>query len=175
VIQPPWILVDEALVHLGARRERAAREAPHLGQRAVQLDDAPAAGGVVQPIHVLRDDAGESPAALERGEREVGGVRARAREPHPPRGRARPVALPNLGAAQIGVMLDRVPRSGAALAPIIGDSRLGAAAGARERHEAPAGQEVDQRRERAIHGSPYFYRAQRPCNPRRAMVVLSAP
>ena len=51
------VLGDEALVHVRARLDGAAGEAAHVRERAVQLDDAAAARGVVQAIHVLRDDA----------------------------------------------------------------------------------------------------------------------
>ncbi len=48
-----------------------AMRAEHPPHRAVQLDDAPAAGAQVQAVHVLRDDAGRDAGALEVGERGV--------------------------------------------------------------------------------------------------------
>jgi len=65
------IELEQALLQGGARRDRGAGQAAHTRQGAVELDDGLAAGGLVQAVDVLGDDAGQRPVGLERGERIV--------------------------------------------------------------------------------------------------------
>ena len=113
-LQPAGVGFQEALLHVVALFARAATEAAHLGQRAVQLDDPTAAGAVVQAIDVLGDHAGQRPGRLQRRQRAVGGVGRGGPEARPADGGARPVALPDLTPPQKGVVLDRVARAGPA-------------------------------------------------------------
>ena len=58
-LQPARVGVDQARVHLVPGLAAPAAQARDVGERAVQLDDAPAARALVQAIDVLRDHARE--------------------------------------------------------------------------------------------------------------------
>ena len=73
------------------------------------------------------------------------GVRLGAAEARPPQRGARPVAAPDLGALQEGVVLDRVLGPGAPAPSIVRDPGFRAAAGARQRHEPAPRQQRRQR------------------------------
>src|SRR5580704_6051525 len=72
---PPWIERENAGLKGVAVLDRAAHEALHLGQGAMQFGDPAAPGLVVKSVNVLRDDASHHTAALERCERAMPGVR----------------------------------------------------------------------------------------------------
>ena len=59
---PTGVRREQAGLQGVARGQRVALEAAHARERAVQLDDGLAAGGVVQAVDVLRDHAGDHAA-----------------------------------------------------------------------------------------------------------------
>src|SRR4051812_33390541 len=106
----------------------------------MQFDYVAAAGGEVQSIDVLRDDAGDGPRSFQFGERPVPDVGLGARKPAPSDGRSRPVAPPHLRITQKCRMLNGgTRRYRAPGTAVIGDPRFGAAAGPGEHHAATIG------------------------------------
>src|ERR1035441_7662546 len=84
-------------VELLAGSPLAAAKTEHAGQAAVQFDHAPRPGGLMQAIHVLRDDPGQQPAALEFRDRMVPRVRGRGGNMPPATVAARPAPPPGRG------------------------------------------------------------------------------
>jgi hypothetical protein len=125
-------------------------QAADLRQRTVQLDHPAASGAVVQAIDVLGDHPGDEARLFERRQRVMGGVGLRPSKARPAEGRARPVASAHVVAPEERVLLDRVARAAPPVASIVGDPRLGAAAGAGQRDDAPSGQEGEQRRDQVM-------------------------
>ncbi len=146
-LQPAGVRLQKALLQLVSRLGDPTAHAADLRQRAVQLDHPAASRAVVQAIDVLGDHPGEEARCFERRQRAMGGVGLRRAKARPPEGRARPVAAAHVFAPQEGLLLDWVSRPGPPVAPIVGDSRLGAAAGAGQRDDAPPGQQGEQRRD----------------------------
>src|SRR5437879_11108767 len=68
-------------VDVGPRKPRLAVEADDAPGRAVQLDDLPTAGFLMQAVGVLRDDGAQVATRLEVHERLMGGIRRGVRAP----------------------------------------------------------------------------------------------
>src|SRR2546423_2072332 len=70
-----------APVDVGPRKPRLAIQADDALGRAVQLDDLPTAGLLMQAVGVLRDDGAQVATRLEVHERSMGGIRLGVRAP----------------------------------------------------------------------------------------------
>src|SRR2546423_5633462 len=70
-----------APVDVGPRKPRLAIEADDALGRAVQLDDLPTAGLLMEAVGVLRDDGAQVATRLEVHERSMGGIRLGVRAP----------------------------------------------------------------------------------------------
>jgi len=149
-LQPTGVRLHKTLLQAVPLLLNATAQTADLLQCAVQLDHPAASGATVEAIDVLGDHPGEEARLFERRQRAVGRVGLRGSKACPAEGRARPVAAPHVVAPQELGVLDRVPRATAAVASIVGDSRLGAAAGAGQRDDAPPGQQGEQRRDEAV-------------------------
>jgi hypothetical protein len=79
------------------RRPGAPRPTLHTYdavERPMQLDDLTCAGGLMQPVDILRDDPAQHTGPLKRGDREMPRVGSRGGDPPPADMRAGPVPLP---------------------------------------------------------------------------------
>ncbi len=137
-VAPRGVRREQALLEVVAVLERAAPQARHLAERAVQLGDPEAPGLGVQAVDVLGHHVGDDPARLEPRERAVALVRLRGAHPRPADRGARPVPAAHLLAPRELRSLDGPawPRSGLGAA-VIGNPRLGAQPGAGERDDVP--------------------------------------
>src|SRR6201999_4057446 len=72
---------------------RAALQAHDPVKRSMQLHDVSGAGGLMQPVDVLRDDPAQHARLLKRGPRPVPGVGPRGDDPPPADVSTRPIAL----------------------------------------------------------------------------------
>jgi hypothetical protein len=107
----------------------------------VHLDDVARAGLEVQPVDVLRDDAGDDARELEVGEGAVARVGPGRGEVPPAEVAAGPVALSRARIGEEG--LERHRRAhGGALPAVVGDARVGAHARAGEHGDAATGEQV---------------------------------
>jgi hypothetical protein len=138
--QPARVGDEQALLEVVARRDRAARQAAHARERAVELDDVPAPGLAVQRVDVLRDHAGERAAVLHRRERGVRRVRARRGHPRPADRRPPPVACARVRVADELAVLHRRARL-RVRAAVVRDARVRRAAGAGQRDDAATARE----------------------------------
>ncbi len=126
-------------LHLLARQAIAAGHAAHPIQAAVQIDDVAAAGGLVQPVDVLRHQGLEAILALQLHQSPMRVVGVRAAEVAPANETARPVSLPRQLLVHERAKHHRAGAlPGALRVAVIGNSGLGAAAGAGQ-NEQPLG------------------------------------
>ena len=115
----------------------AAPEALNEVEPAVQVDDAPAARALVQPVHVLGHEADDAARPLELRQREVSGVRARVANAGPAPQAAGPVAPARGRAArEIGERHRLRVLPGAVRVAVVGNPGRRAAAGARQHEDA---------------------------------------
>ena len=90
-----------------ARMLRAAFEARHAVDAAMQFDHALASRTLMQAVHVLRHETLEPPARAKPGERDVRTVRTRMPHDRPADHAARPVAPPRRIGTEELVQLNR--------------------------------------------------------------------
>lgn len=101
----------------------------------MQLDHVIASGSLVEPIDVLRNDAGDVPMSLKMSDRSMPRIRPRICDVTPPHRAACPIALPYLRGADELVKAYRASRAFAAgRTSIIGNPALGAEARTAENH-----------------------------------------
>jgi len=129
-----------------------AAHAAHLVQAAVQVDHGGAAGALVQAVHVLGEQHLHGAACFQCGQGGVGGVGLGLAEARPAEQAARPVALAGGRFAHEILVVHR--RGALPLAvgiAVIGNARVGAAAGAGEDEQAAGA--VDEVSQRGRHAS----------------------
>jgi hypothetical protein len=137
----------DAVLQRVARAARAAPEAAHAGEGAVQLHHAAAARGGVQAVDVLGDGPAERAEGLQGREGAVRRAGAGGEEARVPHGGAGPVPLSALGAAhEFPVLHGGLVALRAVGSAVVGDARVGAAARPREGHHAAAAEQRGQGR-----------------------------
>lgn len=135
--QPRRIRAAQRLLKLIARRLRPAAHAAHQVEPAMQVDHLPMAGGLMQPIDVLGQQHPAPAVRLEPGQRMMRIVRLCLPEPPPADQAAGPIAPARLLVRHEGLKVDRLgPLPVAVSVAIVGNARIGAAAGAGQ-HEQP--------------------------------------
>ena len=82
-LHPVRIELIESGLDRCSRKIAAAVQTPHPIDAAMQIDDPVAAGLLMQPIDVLRDQAVQPPGALEAREGIVSSARPHASQPAP--------------------------------------------------------------------------------------------
>ena len=115
-----------------------ACHAAHAIQAAMQVDDAPAAGVLVQAVDILRHQQADLATPLELSQGAVRGIRQHGAEARPTQHAACPVALAHQRFVHERGIHDRRGRAlplSVAVA-VIGNARVGAATGAGQ-HEQP--------------------------------------
>jgi hypothetical protein len=117
------------------REGLAALQAAHAIHRSMDVDHASGSGAQVESVDVLRDDAVDDPGYLQVGERPVPVIGLGRREVPPAEMAAGPVALSRSLVVEEGLEGHRGTHRGA-LAPVVGDARVGADPGAGERDDA---------------------------------------
>ena len=129
--QPLRIGAAKCILEFVARRLAAAAHAADQIEPAVQIDHLPVAGGLMQPVDVLGQQHLAPPVRLEPGQRMMRIVRTRLAEAPPADQAARPVALARRLFRHEGLEVDRLgPLPVAMAVAIVGNARIGAAAGA---------------------------------------------
>ncbi|CAM2137963.1 hypothetical protein PT2222_100050 [Paraburkholderia tropica] len=121
----------------GARVLRAAGEAMHVADAAVQLDHAMTARALMQAVDVLRDERADAPRRFEPRERAMRAVGLREPDGRPAQHAARPVAAARAVRAEKLLQRDgrrTLPR--AVFVAIAGDARIRADARAGQHEQA---------------------------------------
>jgi hypothetical protein len=104
----------------------------------MQLHDRTTARFVMKVVHILRNDLMDLAVLFELGESNMRPVRFRGLEPRPAAKAPRPIEASHLGAAHERLKVNRlVPRPRTARAPIIRNTRLGAASSAGQNDQPP--------------------------------------
>ena len=129
-------------VQLGSWSQLAALQADHPVDAAVQVDHVPVAGAPVQPVDVLRDEAGRgarrAPASAKAWCVALG---SRPAHPAPADVGACPVALPTLGRTHEVLVRHRRPHRRARPA-VVGDPGVGRHPGAGQHEPAPIAEDL---------------------------------
>ncbi len=113
-------------------------EALHIVEPSVQLDHISRTGGLMQPIDVLGDNAGEPSEGLQCGHGPMALVRLGARDGAPSEVAAGPVPLPGERISSERLIRHwRDPAGEAGRTPVVRDARLSGEPGAAE-HDHPA-------------------------------------
>ena len=133
-----WIAREEARLKAPPIGQRAAPEALHGVEAAVQIDHAAAACPRVQAVDVLRDDRADQTGRLEPRERDVCAIRRGPGDALPSNEAARPIAPPDrrLGHELLIHYRPRMLPLAVEIA-IVRNSRFSRAAGAGEHENAP--------------------------------------
>ena len=148
---------------------RPAVQAADPVEGAVELHHPLASRLLVEAVHVLGYDPGQTPVRLEAGEGAVGVVGHGARDPLPPDGAPGPVPPPpRRGADELPVLHGLAMAERAVGTPVVGDSRLGAAAGAHQGHHPTTPEEVHERRSGRDRERGAGHRHQRALYPRES-------
>ena len=136
-INPIGVGVFHATLVVAAEDADITIEAHDGVEAAVKVDHRLMAGRLVQTVHVLCNEAGESPLPLELGEGNMRRVGLRASECAPPHHGARPIALAHEGVGAECLPGDRLlPGPLATCVPVGRDTGFGAAAGAGDDEQA---------------------------------------
>ncbi len=121
--QPCRIGAAKIVLKLVARRLAAAAHAADKIEPAVQVDDLPVAGRLMQPIDVLGQQHPALAVRLEPGQRMMRIVRPRLAEPPPADQAARPIAPARMLVRHEGLEVDRLGPLPVALAvAVIGNA-----------------------------------------------------
>ena len=132
-------------LHGGPRGVGATAETAHVSQRSVQLYDTLAAAGLVEAVHVLRDDAAAQSGFLQPREGAVPVVGTGVVDAGPADGAARPVARAGLRLLHERAVADWIALFVACLRPaVVRNAGLGAHARTGEHHRAAPAKETHQ-------------------------------